>query len=93
MRIVMVARIPSAGVATFQLFERGVLPLMSDHGGRLERRLRSTGGRAEIHIVRFSSRAGFDAYRADPRRVDHLRLLEESGANQEVFEAEDVELD
>jgi hypothetical protein len=88
--IVVTARVPSAGVADFNAYEAGVLPLLDDHGGRLERRLVGEEGRVEVHIVSFATRDGFDAYRRDPRRADLAALLERSGATVSVVEMRDV---
>ena len=88
---VVVARIPAGGVASFQRYEDAVLPLLAEHGGRLERRLRGAVGEVEVHVVSFASADGFAAYRADPRRERHAQLLAASGAQVEVLEVEDVE--
>jgi uncharacterized protein (DUF1330 family) len=87
---VVVARIPPAGVERFQRYEAAVLPLLAEHGGRLERRLRSAGGGTEVHVLSFASAGAFAAYRDDPRRAEHRDLLEASGAAVEVIEVEDV---
>jgi hypothetical protein len=73
-----------------------VLPLLAEHGGRLERRLRSadgpdgSGDDVEVHVVSFPSPEGFTAYRGDPRRAEHAHLLEASGARTELLEMQDV---
>ena len=67
--LALVAKIPASGVDDFQAYEDAVLPLLPDHGGRLERRLRNADGTLEVHIVSFASRAGFDSFRNDPRRT------------------------
>jgi GNAT superfamily N-acetyltransferase len=54
-----------------QLYEDAVLPLLNDHDGRLEQRLRSTDGTSEVHLISFGSRAGYESYLADPRRLAH----------------------
>ena len=58
--------------------------------GRLERRLRSADGTAEVHVIRFETTDGLHAYRADPRRKQHAPDLEASGAEIELLEVEDV---
>jgi hypothetical protein len=87
---VLVARIPAAGIRAFQRYEAAVLPLLADHGGRLDRRLRSSAGDVEVHVVAFAAEDGLAAYRADPRRAQHAPLLEESGAEIELLEMRDV---
>ena len=64
--------------------------LLAEHGGRLERRLRSPDRLTEVHLLAFSSAESFAAYRDDPRRAEHAHLLERSGASVEVLEVEDV---
>jgi hypothetical protein len=59
----------------FQRYEAAVLPMLERHDGRLERRLRTADGQAEVHIVSLGSRAGYDAYIADPKRADRRALL------------------
>jgi uncharacterized protein (DUF1330 family) len=90
---VLVARIHAAGIETFRRYEAAVLPLLADHGGRLERRLRTAAGDIEVHVVSFASAEGFAAYRDDPRRAGHRVLLETSGAELELLEMTDVQGD
>ncbi len=74
-------------------YEDAVLPLLADHGASVVYRGRRAHGQdpslpVEVHLLRFPSRAAFDAYLADPHR---LALLDEHG---EVFtEKTVVELD
>ena len=78
------------GVDTFEQYERIVLPLLGEHGGRLERRLRSPDRLTEVHVVWFESRDAFAGYREDPRRTEQAHLLAESGAEIELLEVDDV---
>jgi GNAT superfamily N-acetyltransferase len=57
------------------LYEDSVLPLLSDHHGRLEQRLRSADATSEVHLISFSSRAGYESYLADPRRLAYRDKL------------------
>lgn len=82
---------PLAGIADFLAYEGHVLPLVAEHGGSLQRRLRSDDGTAECHVLSFPNRAAFERYRADPRRTAAAHLLAASGATAEVFEMTDVE--
>ena len=55
-------------------FEDAVLPLLSSHGASLLYRGRRAPGQdeslpAEVHLIRFPSRSGYDGYLADPRRA------------------------
>jgi len=87
---VLIARIPPAGVEAFQRYEAAVLPLLAEHGGRLDRRLRSADGTTEVHVISFDDAAGLDGYRADPRRARHARDLADSGAQVELLPVDDV---
>ena len=86
----LLVKLPVTGVDTFEDYERRVLPLLDEHDGRLERRLRSPDRLTEIHIVSFTSREALAGYREDPRRVEHVHMLAESGASIEVLEVDDV---
>jgi hypothetical protein len=88
--LVMVADVAREGVEAFQRYEAAVLPLLERHEGRLERRLRTADGQAEVHIVSFGSRAGYDAYSADPERADHRTLLEGVALTQRLLEVIDA---
>jgi hypothetical protein len=93
--VVLVARVPAAGVASFLAYEAAVLPRVAAHGGALERRLRgaeASGDVVEVHLVRFASASGLAAYRADPAREEHRALLEASRARMELLELEDAPL-
>lgn len=87
----VILRVPPAGAEAFQVYESKVLPLLTDHGGVLERRLRVADGTTEIHVIRFPSPDRFAAYRADPRRAAHAGLFAASGAVAEVLTVHDVE--
>jgi hypothetical protein len=86
----MVADIPAGGTAAFQEYESRVLPLLDRHGGRLERRLRSADDLVEVHVVSFASRAGYEAYLADPDRVRHRQRLVGVDVAQRIIEVTDV---
>ena len=91
--VVLVARVPAGGVASFLAYEAAVLPSLEAHGGALERRLRRVeagGDVVEVHVVRFASTAAFGAYRADPARMAHRALLAASAAEIEVLELEEA---
>jgi hypothetical protein len=89
--LVMLADVAREGVEAFQRYEAAVLPMLERHDGRLERRLRTADGQAEVHIVSFGSRAGYDAYIADPERADHRALLEGIALTQRLLEVVDVD--
>ena len=83
-------QVPTDGVAAFQAHERAVLPLLRDHGGRLERRLCSADGRFEVHLLRFPSDEALEAHRSDPRRATVAHLLAQSGATVHLERVLDV---
>jgi hypothetical protein len=87
---VLIARIPPEGISMFALYEDHVLPLLAEHGGVLQRRLRSGDGLIEIHVVCFPSAAAFAGFREDPRRARHAPELKASGAHIELLQLEDV---
>ncbi|GAB3255668.1 hypothetical protein GCM10027347_16970 [Larkinella harenae] len=73
--------------ATFHSFEEHVLPLLQRHQGELVYRIRpamdsvlttTLGYPYEIHLVSFSDRSHFEAYRDDPQRLQYLPLKDES---------------
>lgn len=90
---VAVARIPEGGLEAFLAYESTVLPLLSDHGGRIDRRLRSLDGRTEVHLLSFADDAGLSPYRADPRRAAAAHLLAASGATVELVAVVEVAVD
>lgn len=87
---VLIARVAPDGIATFQAYEEAVLPLLSEFGGVLERRLRNSDGTTEVHIVSFDTDENFQRFRHDPRRASLAHLLETSAAKTELFAMTDV---
>ncbi|MFI6358826.1 hypothetical protein ACIBJF_40930 [Streptomyces sp. NPDC050743] len=87
----MLARLPEGRLDAFDAYESAVLPLLAEHGGRLERRLRTPDDRVEAHLVSFPGDEDFAAYRADPRRSSATPLLESSGAAIELLAVRDVQ--
>jgi hypothetical protein len=87
---VLIARILPDGVEAFRAYEDQVLPLLAEHGGRLQRRLRDETGTLEVHIVSYPSDAACQSYRSDPRRTAAMPLLETSGASLELLSLRDV---
>ncbi len=88
--LALIVRIPMEGVDAFRDYEDRVLPLLADHDGVLQRRLRTGDGTTEIHLVRFPSEAAFDRFRLDPRRTEHAPLMVASGAATELLRVADV---
>lgn len=88
--LVMIADVPEGGVAAFQEYESHVLPLLAQHGGRLERRLRSADGLVEVHVVSFGSRSGYASYMADPERASYREQVGVE-VSQRIVEVSDVQ--
>lgn len=63
-----------------------MLPLLADHGGRLERRLRTDDSTTEVHLISFGSEAGYRAYLSDPERRRSQPLLGDATITQRVLE-------
>jgi hypothetical protein len=82
----MVARLDPRGIEQFAEYERLVLPLVGQHGGRLERRLVTADRLIEVHLVWFPSTEAFSRYRDDDRRTAHAHLLAKSAAEIELLE-------
>lgn len=87
---VMVADIPPSAALAFQRYESVVLPLLTRHGGRLERRLRTVDALSEVHIVSFESQDGYDSYMADEERQSHRALLGDADVVQRLLQVHDV---
>ena len=73
--------------ATFEEFERKVLPLIDEHNGRLLLRIRTDAGSLvagtwekpdEIHLVEIDAESDFHAYMVDEERRRYLHLREQS---------------
>ena len=88
--LALVVDLADDAVAPFDAYERRVLPLLARHGGRLDRRLRTTDGRAEIHLLSFAARARYDAYLADPDRAEAGRLLDGLEIRRRLLEVTEV---
>jgi hypothetical protein len=87
---VLLVRLPADRVRSFQRYEEHLLPLLACHSGQLERRLRSSDGQTEVHLVSFPSVEHFGSYRGDARRAERGPLLERSGAQVDLHELYDV---
>jgi uncharacterized protein (DUF1330 family) len=83
---VLIARVPPEGVRQFQAYEQTVLPLLGEHGGRLDRRLRSLDGTLEIHVLVFDSPHALERFRSDPRRAAVQPLLTAAAPQVELIE-------
>ncbi|MEV0002602.1 GNAT family N-acetyltransferase [Micromonospora sp. NPDC050980] len=80
----------SADTDAGRRYEDAVLALLSRHCGRLERRLRTGDGESEVHVIRFASRAGYEAFLADPDRAALRVALGDAAPITRVLEVRDV---
>ncbi|MFA6084373.1 hypothetical protein [Mucilaginibacter sp.] len=71
----------------FHAFEDEVLPLLKEHNGELVYRIRPAESAfiessrelpSEIHLVTFESKADFEGYKVDPRRLDSMEMKNKS---------------
>ncbi|WBB56362.1 GNAT family N-acetyltransferase [Verrucosispora sp. WMMD573] len=89
-RLVALVELPDGAVEAGQRYEDTVLALLPRHGGRLERRLRTGDGRTEVHVIRFDTRAGYQAFLADPERTALRGTLGETAPQTRVLEVHEV---
>ena len=82
--------LPSDGVEALRAYEDAVLPRLGEHGGRLERRLRTASGTYEVHVLRFRDTAALAAYRGDPVRAAAVAELIRSSGTARVELVEEV---
>ncbi|KAA9151767.1 hypothetical protein FPZ12_038230 [Amycolatopsis acidicola] len=73
-----------------QRFEDDVLARLGKHGGTLERRLRTADAGSEVHLLRFTSRAGYEAFLADPDRLALRDKVGHAAPAARVLEVKDV---
>jgi hypothetical protein len=73
--------------AEFQAFEDKVLPLLDDHNAVLVYRIRPDASAFvasskplpyEIHFVTFGSKADFEGYKTDPKRLAFMEMKDRS---------------
>ncbi len=73
-----------------QRYEDTVLALLDRHGGRLERRLRGTDGRSEVHVIIFAARTGYESFLVDPERAALRADLGDAAPTTRVIEVTEV---
>jgi hypothetical protein len=71
-------------------YEDAVLAMLPRHGATLERRLRDTGSPAEVHVIRFESRAGYESFMIDPDRLALRDALGAAAPSARVIEVHDL---
>lgn len=75
-----------ADIPPFDAYEAQVLRLLVRHGARLEEQLRSVDGLSETHLLHFSDKRAFKAFRADPARAALQDNWQRCGAQSNVTE-------
>jgi uncharacterized protein (DUF1330 family) len=73
-----------------QRYENAVLALLDQHGGSVERRLRSADSATEVHVIRFRSRAGYHSFMIDPARLAYRDELRHAAPTTRVIEVHDA---
>ncbi|MBL7256880.1 hypothetical protein [Paractinoplanes lichenicola] len=84
--LVAIVDMSPADPARGRQYEDAVLALLPRHGGTLERRLHSTDAHSEVHLIRFESRAGYDAFMTDPDRLALRASFAEAAPTTRVIE-------
>ncbi|MEZ5937194.1 MAG: hypothetical protein R3C52_03140 [Hyphomonadaceae bacterium] len=90
MKLLVEIDLTNADLTLFEAYERAVLTLLPEHGGRLEARVRSLDGAREHHLIAWGDAAGYAAYRNDPRRLALSDDWAQCGARASVVEVADV---
>lgn len=75
-----------ADLGLFEKYEAAVLAQLEKYGARLEERLRSTDGTAELHLLYFPDAESLTAFRGDPVRASAQEIWEQSGASSTLTE-------
>ncbi|MGS2619762.1 GNAT family N-acetyltransferase [Micromonospora sp. LZ34] len=89
-RLVALVEFPADAAEAGQRYEDSVLGLLGRHGGRVERRLRTGDGGTEVHLIRFDTRDGYDAFLADPERAGLRAALGDAAPTTRVLEVREV---
>jgi hypothetical protein len=88
--LAVLIEIPAESANVVLAYEDAVLPLLTGHGGRLQRRLRAVDGSAELHIISFETREGSEAFATDPSRLQLQRLLQGRVLRQRVLQVQPI---
>jgi hypothetical protein len=94
--LVVILTVRRQAVAEFELFEKRAAAVMSRHGGRIERVVRSGEGDQEntfreVHVVSFPDDVSFDAYRRDLELAALRSLREQSIVSTEIIRGSERE--
>jgi hypothetical protein len=88
--LVAIVEMAPGSAAAGQRYEDTVLGLLDRHGGSVERRMRSMDSVAEVHIIRFRSRAGYESFMADPDRLDYRDRIGDAAPTTRVLEVREL---
>lgn len=88
--LVAIVEMASGHEIAGQEYEDAVLALLDRHGGRVERRMRSTDSAAEVHVIRFQSRAGYESFMVDPDRLASRAKTGDAAPTTRVLEVHDL---
>ena len=89
MLLVAVVDMAAGHVEAGRAYEDDVLALLPRHGGSLDRRMRDATG-AEVHVIRFEDRAGYQAFLIDPDRLARRAELGDAAPTTRVLEVHDL---
>jgi len=88
--LVAIVEMAPGSAAAGQQYEDTVLGLLDRHGGSVERRMRSMDSAAEVHIIRFQSRAGYESFMTDPDRLEYRDRIGDAAPTTRVLEVRDL---
>ena len=88
--LVAVVDMAAGHVEAGQAYEDAVLALLPRHGGSLDRRMRDATGAAEVHVIGFESRTGYESFMADPDRLALRATLGDAAPTTRVLEVRDL---
>lgn len=83
---------------TLREYERHARPIMRRHGGEFERVLKPLvadpkgSGPHEVHLLRFASESGFEAFRNDPDLQSRLTLRDAAVERAELLTLTEIAL-
>jgi hypothetical protein len=90
MRRLVTIDLGGADLALFEAYEAKVLPLVEQHAGRVEFRVRALDQSSETHLLYFPDAEAYEAYRADPRRQAVQDEWRRCGASSSAVDVEIV---
>jgi hypothetical protein len=88
--LIAIVEMAPGSAATGHKYEDTVLGLLDQHGGAVERRMRSMDSATEVHIIRFRSRAGYESFMADPDRLEYRDKIGDAAPTTRVLEVREL---